>query len=143
MSLFLKMVTPQQRSLCVLQSAKKGSVTAVQCAFHTQFHMEPPSRVSIYAWYKKFEQKGCIYKGKSPGRPAEIARLNSVRLLLVDCIKDKVFVPPLPRSLPELRQRITAAIASITRDTVHKVWDELDYHLDVGCVTRRAHIESL
>jgi hypothetical protein len=36
----------------------------VQCAFH----VEPPSRVSIYAWCKKFEQKGCICKGKSPGR---------------------------------------------------------------------------
>jgi hypothetical protein len=31
--------------------------------------MEPPSQVSIYAWNKKFEQKGCICKGKSPGRP--------------------------------------------------------------------------
>jgi hypothetical protein len=58
-------------------------------------------------------------------------------------IKDKVFVPPLPRSLPELRQRITTAIPSITRDTLHKVWDELDYRLDICRVIRGAHIESL
>jgi hypothetical protein len=32
--------------------------------------MKPPSRVSIYDWHKKFEQKGCICKGKSPGRPS-------------------------------------------------------------------------
>jgi hypothetical protein len=32
--------------------------------------MEPHSRVSIYAWYKKFEQEGCICKDKSPGRPS-------------------------------------------------------------------------
>jgi hypothetical protein len=38
---------PQQRSWCVLQLAKKESVTAVQRAFPTQFHMEQPSRVSI------------------------------------------------------------------------------------------------
>jgi hypothetical protein len=52
MQLILKMATPQQRSWCVLQSAKKETVTAVQRVFRTQFYMEPPSRVSIYAWYK-------------------------------------------------------------------------------------------
>jgi transposase len=70
MPLVLKMATAQQRSLCVLQLGKKESVTAVQRAFRTPFHMEPPSRISIYAWYKKFEQKGCICKNKSPGRPS-------------------------------------------------------------------------
>jgi hypothetical protein len=60
MPLVLKMATPQQRSWCVMQLAKKESVTAVQRAFRTKFHMEPPSRVFIYAWYKKFEQKWCI-----------------------------------------------------------------------------------
>jgi hypothetical protein len=70
---------------------------------------------------------------------AEIARLNSVW----GYIKDKACVPPLPLSLPELRQRITTAVASITRDTLHKVWDELDYRLDICRVTRGAHIESL
>jgi hypothetical protein len=93
MPLVLKMATLQQRSWYVLQLAKKESVTAVQRAFRTQFRMEPPSRVSIYAWYKKFEQKG--------------------------------------------------SFASITRDTLHKVWDELDYRLDICRVTRGAHIESL
>jgi hypothetical protein len=70
MPLVLKMATPQQRSWCVLQLAKKESLTAVQRAFRTQFHMKPPSRVSIYAWYKKFEQKWCICKNKSPDRPS-------------------------------------------------------------------------
>jgi hypothetical protein len=61
MPLVLKMATPEQRSWCVLQLAKKESVTAVQPAFRKQFYMEPTSRVSIYAWYTKFEQKGCIF----------------------------------------------------------------------------------
>jgi hypothetical protein len=69
MPLVMKMATPQQ-SWCVLQLAKKESVTAVQRAFRTQFHKEPPSRVSISAWYKKFEQKGCICKHTSPDRPS-------------------------------------------------------------------------
>jgi hypothetical protein len=37
MPLFFKMATPQQRCWCVLQSAKKESVTAVQRAFRTQY----------------------------------------------------------------------------------------------------------
>jgi hypothetical protein len=43
---------------------------------------------------------------------------------------------------PGIRQRLTTAIACITRDTLHKVWDELDYRLDICRVTRGAHIES-
>jgi hypothetical protein len=39
--------------------------------------------------------------------------------------------------------RVTTATASISRDTLHKVWDELDYRLDICRVTRGAHIESL
>jgi hypothetical protein len=61
---------------------------------------------------------------------------------LWDYIK-KVFVSPLPRSLPELRQRIITAIASITRGTLYKIRDELDYPYDICSVTRLAHIESL
>jgi hypothetical protein len=81
MPLVLKMATQQQRSWCVLQLVKKESVTAVQHAFRTQIHTEPPSQVSISEY-------------------------------------------PFTR--------ITTAIASITRDTLHKVWDELDYHLDTA-----------
>jgi hypothetical protein len=55
-------------------------VTAVQRSFCSQFHMEQPSRESIYPWYKKYEEKGCICKGKSPG-PASVsdATVNRVR----------------------------------------------------------------
>jgi hypothetical protein len=47
MPIRLKMATPQQWSLCVLQLAKEESVTVVQSAFRTQFHMELPSQVPI------------------------------------------------------------------------------------------------
>jgi hypothetical protein len=51
---------PHNNGVCVLQLAKEESVTVVQSAFRTQFHMELPSHVSISAWHKKFKQKGCI-----------------------------------------------------------------------------------
>jgi hypothetical protein len=66
----LEMATQLDRSWCVLQLRKKESVTIVQRAFRTQFQMEPTSRVSTYAWYKKIEQKKCICKDKSRGWPS-------------------------------------------------------------------------
>jgi len=46
-------------------------------------------------------------------------------------VKDKVFVPPQPVSIPDLKNRITAAVETITPDLLSTVWQELDYCLDV------------
>jgi len=51
-------------------------------------------------------------------------------------VKDKVFVPPQPVSIPDLKKRITAAVETITPDLLSTVWQELDYCLDVCCVTK-------
>jgi hypothetical protein len=75
--LVLKLDTSHHRSWRVLQLVKKESVTAVQPAFRTQSHMELPSRVHSYAWYKKFEQKGRICKVKSPGQSSVCDALSS------------------------------------------------------------------
>lgn len=58
-------------------------------------------------------------------------------------IKDRVYVPPLPADLHELQNRIEAAVATITEDTLLNVWEELSYRLDVCRVTNGAHIEHL
>jgi hypothetical protein len=58
-------------------------------------------------------------------------------------VKDSVYVPPLPMSLKELRDRITHALQTITADLLHRVWDEFDYRVDVCRVTQGAHIEGL
>ena len=56
-------------------------------------------------------------------------------------IKDRVFVPPLPVSLNELKQRITTAVASVDEDMLSSVWTELDYLIDICLVTKGSHIE--
>ncbi|GFV64127.1 hypothetical protein TNCV_1220181 [Trichonephila clavipes] len=56
---------------------------------------------------------------------------------------DCVYVTPLPAKLPDLRQRIEAAVERITSDTLNKVWDELAYRLHLCRVTNGAHIEHL
>ena len=59
-------------------------------------------------------------------------------------VKDKVYVPPLPANLPELRDRFREAVAAVTPDMlINVVWEELAYRLDVCRVTNGAHIEHL
>jgi hypothetical protein len=61
----------------------------------------------------------------------------------VNAVFNAVYVPPLPMSLRELRDRITHALQTITADMLHGVWDKYDYRVDVCRVTQGAHIEGL
>jgi hypothetical protein len=56
-------------------------------------------------------------------------------------IKDRVYVPPLPVSLNELKQHITIAVASVDEDMLRSVWTELDYCIDICSVTNSSHME--
>ena len=58
-------------------------------------------------------------------------------------VEDRVFVPPLPVSLNELKQRNTTAVASFDEDMLRSVWTELDYSIDICRVTKGSHIENL
>ena len=57
-------------------------------------------------------------------------------------VKDQVYVPPLPASIPELKVRIRTATEIITADMLQTVWNELDYRV-VCRITKGAHIEHL
>ena len=57
--------------------------------------------------------------------------------------EDLGLCPPLPANVNELKQRITIALETVTEDVLHRVWEELDYRLDVFRVTGGAHIEHL
>ncbi|XP_031329964.1 uncharacterized protein LOC116160947 [Photinus pyralis] len=50
-------------------------------------------------------------------------------------IKDMVYIPPLPPTLGQLRDRITTVINNINRYKLQRVWAELDYRLDICRVT--------
>jgi hypothetical protein len=51
------------------------------------------------------------------------------------CI-DTLYVPQLPRNLRELQNRIVAALEGVTTDMLQRVWQEIDYPLDVCRVAR-------
>jgi len=55
----------------------------------------------------------------------------------------KVFVPPLPRDLADLKARINAAVQNIDALMLKSVWQELEYSIDVCRGTRGEHIEHL
>ena len=58
-------------------------------------------------------------------------------------VKERVYVPPLPADLDELTNRITAAVKSVTEDTIRRVWDEFSYRVDVVRAAGGGHIEHL
>jgi pyruvate-formate lyase-activating enzyme len=47
----------------------------------------------------------------------------------------------MPRDLADLKARITAAVKNIDAPMLMRVWQELEYLIDVCCVTRGIHIE--
>jgi len=50
---------------------------------------------------------------------------------------------PMPRDLPQLRQRIVEAVAAIDCQMLQRMSRELDYRIDICGVTKDAHIEHL
>jgi len=60
------------------------------------------------------------------------------------CAKyEKVFVLALPCDLADLKAQIIAAAKNIDALMLTRVWQELEYRIDVCGVTRGAHIEHL
>jgi hypothetical protein len=49
----------------------------------------------------------------------------------------------MPRDLPQLRQRIVEAVAAIDCQMLQRVWQELDYRIDICHVTKGGHIDHL
>jgi len=58
-------------------------------------------------------------------------------------VKERVYVPPLPADLDELRNRITTAVNFVTEDTLRRVWDEFSYRVNVVRTVGGGHIEHL
>jgi hypothetical protein len=51
------------------------------------------------------------------------------------------YMPPMPRDLPQLRRRIVEAVAAIDHQMLQRVWQELDYRIDIRRVTKGGYIE--
>ena len=71
------------------------------------------------------------------------SRSHTSQFLFVGICEKIVYVPPIPRGVDELKARITEAVATIENAMLGRVWQELDYWLDVCRVTNGAYIEYL
>jgi hypothetical protein len=49
----------------------------------------------------------------------------------------------MPRDLPQLQQRIVEAVTPLDHQMLQRVWQELDYRIDICHVTKGGHIEHL
>jgi len=78
----------------------------------------------------------CTWPPRSPD-------LTVCDFFLWSFVKDNVYVPPLPKALQELRERINTAIGNVTQDMFERVWRGWEYRLDICRVTRGAHIERI
>ena len=56
-------------------------------------------------------------------------------------MKGLVFLPLPPANIEEMKQRITAALETVSKDMLQRVWLKLEYRLDVSRVTGGSHIE--
>ena len=75
--------------------------------------------------------------------PARSPDLNHCEYFLWGYVKGQVFVPPHPVSIPDLKNRITAAVETSTPELLVSEGQKLDYRLDVCRATKGAHIQHL
>ena len=57
--------------------------------------------------------------------------LSPCDFFLKGYVKGLAFVLPLPANIEEMKQRITAALETVTEDMLQQVWHELEYRLNV------------
>ena len=62
--------------------------------------------------------------------PPRSSHLTPCDFFLWGCVKDSVYLPPLPVDLPHLRKRIVTAVESITPDMLNNVWKEFNSRLE-------------
>lgn len=56
-------------------------------------------------------------------------------------IKDPVFSPPLPKSIPDLKSRINTAVVFIEHCLKYYIWQEKMYRWDIWKIRKRKRIE--
>ena len=105
------------------------------------YHSEPPENTPSIEMNQSYKSQWCCVVQMA----TELAGLNALQVLPMGLYVYKrwgvysVWV----MIFAKVRQPITAAIALVTRGTLHKVWDELYHCLNIGHVSHRAHVEFL
>ena len=75
--------------------------------------------------------------------PSRSPDLTPCDFFLWGFVKEAVYVPSLPTTLDDLKNRITSAVNSVTQDILLRVWNEFSYRLDVTRAAGGGHIKHL
>jgi hypothetical protein len=86
---------------------------------------------------------GNSYSDRDRNSPRFFTYFTDAQCVFWGFVKDTVFVSPLSANLQDLRNRITAAVARVDRDTLTRVWNEMDYGINVCRIAKGGHIERL
>jgi hypothetical protein len=86
---------------------------------------------------------GNSYADRERNSPSFFTYFTHAQCVFWGFAKDTVFVPPLPANLQDHRNRIAAAVARVDLDMLTRVWNEMDYRIDVCRITKGGHIERL
>jgi hypothetical protein len=78
----------------------------------------------------------CAWPPRSPD-------LTVCDFFLFGFVKDNAYVPPLPKTRPELRERINTSIGNGKQDMLETVWREWEYRLDMCRATRGAYSDCI
>ena len=103
----------------------------------------PPGGYPIAVNKYRVSRNDCRGDQMLLARPPRSPDATPCDFFLWGYVKDQVYVPPLPASIPELKVQIRTTIETITADMPQTVWNELDYRVDVCRITEGAHIEHL
>jgi hypothetical protein len=88
-------------------------------------------------WIGRFGKEDLALQFWSPRSPD----LTPCDFFLWGFVKEAVYVPSLPTTLDDVKNRITTVVKSVTQDL--RVWNEFSYRLDVTCAAGGGHIEHL
>ena len=75
--------------------------------------------------------------------PPRSPDLTPCHFFLRGFVKEVVYVPSLPTTLDDLKNRITTAMNSVTQDILLRVWNDFSYSLDITRAAWGRHIENL
>ena len=152
------MASVQEKAELVKFVHECGSIVAAQRRYRLEFNRAPPHRNSIRRWVKQFSESGDVKKknvrayldqtftDRWIGRggpltwPPRSPDLNPLDFYLWGHIKTNVYRTK-PRSIDELKQRITDSIAVIPVAHLENAFREFERRIRLIIVNNGAHVE--
>jgi len=118
---------PQLQNIPTFIFQQDGSPTHFHCEVHQYLNTVLPGCWIGHA--SGNDQPLMLWTPRSPG-------ITPYDFFLWGYIKDRVFIPPLPHDLMNLKAQITAAVKNIDAPVLMHLWQELEYCINACRVTR-------